>query len=116
MRIADAVKYVLANRKNKVCKDWTPFQITHSISMALENRTLAYTTDTHGNLNGIVWGKPDFEKKVLHIETILATCKSTLPKLMRHFLDIYDGWTLTADRRGKFVKYSTERLRKTYGS
>lgn len=115
MSVADIVKFVLKNRTNKVCKDWSPYQITQGVGRALKQHTLAFTTDRDGSLNGVVWGNPDYNKKVLHIESILSTSKEVLPKLMLHFLMIYDGWTLTADRRGKFVTYNTERLRKIYG-
>lgn len=115
MKVADIVKFVLENRKNKVCKNWSPYQITQDVGIALKNSTLAFTTDDNGNLNGLVWGTPDYKKKILHIDTILATSKSALPSLMKYFLAIYNGWTLTAERKGKFVTYSTEKLRKIYG-
>lgn len=114
MKIADVVKFVMANRQNKVCKEWSPYEITSSAARALKNKTLAYTTNNIGNLDGIVWGYPDYVKKELYIECILSTSKKVLPELMKYFLIIYDGWTLTAHRKGKFVKYSTKKLQKSY--
>jgi hypothetical protein len=114
MKVADIVKYVLLNRRNKVCKGWTPYQITYEVDQALTNHTLAYTTDANGNLTGVVWGCPNWEQKVLYIETILTTSKDALPALMKHFFDVYTDWIMSADRRGKFVKYNTTKLKKIF--
>lgn len=114
MTVADVVKFVLANRRNKVCRNWSPYDITRHVARALELHTLAYV-EANGQLTGVVWGAPDYCNKILHIETILTTTKDGFVTLMRYFLTVYDGWTLTAERRGKFVQYNTERLRRTYG-
>lgn len=115
MKVSDIVKFVLKNRKDKVCKDWTPYQLVYSIDAAVNNKTLSYTLDNKGNLTGIVWGTPDWIKKQLYIDCILTTTESSLKDLLKHFIMIYEGWTLTAHRGDRFVVYNTEKLRKKYG-
>ena len=115
MKVADVVKYVLANRRNKVCKGWSPYQITQDIGAALQHNTFAYTVDDCGHLTGVVWGVPDYKKRILYISIILVTSKESFSVLMKYFLKVYDGWTLSAHRRDRFVVYNTVKLQKHYG-
>lgn len=115
MTIADIVKFVMKNRTNKVCKDWSSYQLVYSIDAALTNKTLSYTLDNYGNLDGVVWGTPNWEKKQLYIDCILTTTEKGLKDLMKHFLNVYEGWTLVAHRRNRYVTYNTNQLRRKYG-
>lgn len=103
------VAFILANRKGKVCKDWSVRQIRESIIESLKQNTLAYTSDGE-EISGVVWGDANEPTMTLHINGIITTDKDALRLLVGYFKTHFNGWTLTADRRDKFVSYNTEKL------
>jgi len=110
MNVGDVVKYVLVNRKGKLLKDWSPYQLTLSIDTAIRDGMFTFCTDSKNNLTGVAWGVPNYVTKNIHIDAILTTHKDALKQLVQFFRDTKNEWTLTAERRTRFMIYNTPRL------
>jgi hypothetical protein len=111
--VTDLVSFVLRHRKNKVFKDWEPWQIDTVIAQAsFRNSICVDICDISGTIFGIVIGTPNHSNKVMHIDQILTIHVSTMRKFGQWLRTNYPGYTLTAIRRGKFVDYGkrTEEL------
>lgn len=116
MTVKDLVIFVLKNRKGKVCKDWSIIEITFSIMNSLKQRTLTYSLNEAGQLNGLAWGVADYSKGTLYVSNAITTEKCVLRTLIGYFDRTYPELNLTAHRHGKFVRYNTNNLvRKIYG-
>lgn len=116
MTVKDLVKYVLKNRKGKVCKDWSLIEIAFSIMNSLKQCTLIYSLNEAGELNGLAWGVADYCRGTLYVSNAITTEKGVLRNLIGYFERTYPTLNLTAHRRGKFVRYNTNHLvRKIYG-
>jgi hypothetical protein len=116
MKIADAIKFVMEHRKNKVCKGWTPYQITYDITEAIKRSNFAYTINDDGTLTGVCWGTSNTVTKVFHVDAILTTEKNALKELVKYFQRTFKGYIILAERRNIFRTYNTPKLiQKIYG-
>lgn len=114
MTIADAVEFVVLHRRKgrrPVFVDFTRDQIALAIQEAIAVNGFAFATTPAGNrIAGIVLAKPDHERKTLHVRHMLGTVGS-LKALIRSYREMYDGYTITARRKGQPVVYHrTDRL------
>jgi hypothetical protein len=110
MSVSDVVKFVMENRKNKICKGWTPYQITYDVSEAIKRGNFAYTVNDNGALTGVCWGTSNSVTKVFHVDAILTIEKSALKELVQYFQKTFKDWIILAERRNVFRSYNTPRL------
>jgi hypothetical protein len=116
MNISDAVKFVMENRKNKVCRGWTPYQITYDITEAIKRNNFAYTVNDNEELTGVCWGTSNVTTKVFHVDAILTVEKGALKELVKYFQRTFKDYIILAERRDVFRTYNTPKLiQKIYG-
>ena len=108
--IPDLIQFVLRNRRGKAFKGWTPQQIGWRIERALNNGGLAMAVNDKGAIVGLCCATPDHEKKVLHVDEILTTWPQALSGIIQKYKQWFDGFEITARRRGKQKLYRTGRL------
>jgi hypothetical protein len=109
--IRDVVDFVLAHRRNKVFKGMDENRIAVAVQQAINAGSFGYTFDESGNLMGVCVATPDRISRRLHVKHILAIAPGAVGKMLQTFHTFFDGWTITAHRRGKFVTYNrTPRL------
>ena len=109
----DILDFVLANRRGKAFKGFSPFDIMSTISDAASVNGLGMVEDEGGKLSAIAVCFPyDTSKnKFLHVHTVLTTKSGDLKHLLRLLMLRFPDFILTARRRDKFVKYiNTPRL------
>jgi hypothetical protein len=109
--IQDVVDFVIAHRRNKVFKGMDENRIAIAVQQAINAGSFGYTCDTNGNLMGVCVATPDRAARKLHVKHILTIAPGAVGKLLETFKTFFDGWTITAHRRGKFIEYNrTPRL------
>ena len=108
--IKDVIDYVRS--RNKVCKEWNDGQLASAILKAIREDTFVWVTDSHDNISGMVIGDKDPVAKIIHIKAIQADSVEDLKYLVAFFVREYDPevWTLSANRRGRYIHYNTKRL------
>ena len=109
LQVKDAVAFVLKHRKNKVFKDFSIGEIVQDITTAIGKNAFAYVQDEGGRLKGIIVCEPVPATRTLHVKQWLCIgpCLREFSELYRR---LYNGWTITANRRDRSVVYRTERL------
>jgi len=108
---SDLIAFVLRYRKNKVFKSFSPEQIWWTISRSIkDNAFFVAVDDVTGQLIGLVCATPDHEKKVLRINHVLTTDKRGIPTLLSKYHQHFEGYRMTAARRGREVCYDTPKL------
>jgi len=108
MYIGDAISFVLLNRTNGICKDWSMFEVKHSIETAITDRLFCYTEDENDKINGIAWGKMIHGK--FYVQTLIAKTKKSLREIVQFYRANFSGVEIVADRRECFKNYKTGRL------
>lgn len=110
----DILDFILANRRGKAFKGFSTMDIMSTIMDAAQLDGLGMIERENGKLSAIAIGFPYVKcsgEKFLHIHSILTTQKGDLQNLLLLFLKRFPGFTITARRKGKFVKYNnTPRL------
>lgn len=103
----DIVDFVMLHRKNKVFRGMDERQIAQTLATAGE---VLVSTDDAGRITGVIVAAPEHERQRLHIKHVLTIAPEAIRKMLKAFHAMYDGWTITGKRRGRFVVYNTPRL------
>jgi hypothetical protein len=111
LTIQDAVDFVLTYRCNKVFRGMSPERIAAAVTAAIEAGSFGYTRDERGSLTGICVAVASPSEKRLHVKHVLTIVPGAIRQLLEVFHRNFDGWTITAHRRGRFITYTnTPRL------
>ena len=103
--LEDLVSFALLNRGSKVFKGWSETQIGNALFKAIGRNELVFSTSPEGRVNGLVLASSKPEEKTLHIIALLTTSKGVIPRMLLKYREWFPGFTLTAERRGRFVVY-----------
>ncbi len=110
MTVATLVKWISEHRRKAGFKDFSKGALARAVAQASQRRELAFVTTADGLIRGVVLCQREDTLRRLHIRDILTTDRRALPMLVGIFRSWYPGWSLTANRRGKFRCYATDRL------
>lgn len=103
--INDLVNFAIANRRGKkVFKDWSAQQLESEFKDALLTNCLLYSVGTNNAIDGVVHGTR--QGNIIHVKNILTTHSNALKNFFIRFQQIYPGFKLTANRRGRLVEYN----------
>ena len=95
--------------KDRGClKSWRRWDIINLVQSAAQQHTLVYTLRDQ-QLDSAVVGEFRGNKE-LYIVAIASRTLGGFKRLVFRFTCIFPGYTLTAHRGDKFVKYNTEKL------
>lgn len=110
--IKDLFEYVQKHpKRNEVWRDWTDAQLVASFAEAAKENALGWCKNEEGNFCGIVVGKPNYDKQILHITGIIADSNLILARFLLLFNQQYGAnWRLSGNRNGKLKIYSTKKL------
>lgn len=110
MTVATLAKWILEHRCKLGFKEFSKSALARDLAEASKSKELAYVATADGSIRGVVLCKRDDTFRRLHIRDILTTDRRALPMLVGIFRSWYPGWSLTANRRGKYRCYPTTRL------
>ncbi|HEX9232703.1 MAG TPA: hypothetical protein VF849_01505 [Blattabacteriaceae bacterium] len=99
--ITQAVEFI---RKHEILKDWTDDQIKWAIIKAINEKTLVYTTNKDGGLNGICFGEDHKEEKRLHVKCLVGYKR--IKDFIKYYKQKYPGYFISAYRYNKLVNYN----------
>src|SRR5678815_5447569 len=105
--VADLVNYVRKNRRGNAFKDWAFDTLIARFADGIDERTLYYSVDHEGNINGVALGTLSADKKSLYIDSVLTTAKDVLKKFIIHVHCMYPDVQLCAHRYNQFITYDT---------
>lgn len=92
---------------------WDIKTIAYEIVEGLKNKSFVLLKNEEGEIDGFILAKPYPLSNELHIIQILSRPECN-QNVFRAFYQVYkkhfDGFNLTATRRGKFVKYNTQQF------
>lgn len=108
--IEEARDWVLEHRKGKVFQNQTPDQIEWAIARAIHAGGFTFAQDADEQIVGICCASPNSVEKTLRVHHILAIDPTVLPSMIASFKKRFSGYTITAKRRGREIRYRTERL------
>lgn len=108
--VATMARWIWENRCKDGFKEFSRASLARDLAKAAARRELAYVVTPDGAIKGVVLCQREDSLKRLHVRDILTTDKRALPMLIGIFRSWYPGWTLTANRRGRFRCYATTRL------
>lgn len=105
------VKFVLDNRRGNAFKDYTENQIAEELFTGCTAGVVFYCVNaTHDGIVGVVSGLADAKTLTLHVNNVLATESWAIKRFMELYKENFDGYTLTARRYGREVKYNSNKL------
>ena len=110
--IGQTVEYILANRRGNAFKDLTYTQIAAEIIDAVARKEMLFATNECGALIGIVVAITHPMERVVMVCDILCTERWVMQLFVAQFRELYPGWRIEAQRRGRHRRYDTERLTK----
>ena len=105
--IGDLVHYVRKNQRGNGFKNWTFEQLVHEFIKGAETKTLYFSEDSLGNIDGVVLGELQPDKKNIFVKGILTTGVGVMQKFTNKVHEIYPEYSLTAERHGKCKQYNT---------
>ena len=106
--VQDIFEFILKNRKGKVFRDFSYIEIAQTIQDALVRRCIIVDTDENSSkIFGVGLGYPIPEEgKLMHISHILTVRpKGGMTRIMKRFTELFPGWNIRAERKGKIVYY-----------
>lgn len=106
------VSFILRNRRGtKAFIGWSVPQIEDAVHYSIVNECMCVDVTPDGNaVTGVVLGKPNSESKTIHIMGALSIKRCALVRFFSWYKQHYNGWKLTATRRGRSVCYSVSKL------
>lgn len=110
MTVQDVVDWVIKNRAGKAFAGFSQHQIANTIAEAMATQGFGITLDEAGGIAGVVTARPDRQNKVLHISHLLCTYPGVIPKLLEFYDRNFEGYRMTALRRGRERHYDTRRF------
>ena len=106
--VQDIFEFILKNRRNKVFRNFIEEEILQTIKETLYRRTIIVDTDEgQDKIFGVGMGYPvPCEDKLMHISHILTVRpKGGMARIMKRFTELFPGWNIRAERKGKLVYY-----------
>jgi len=103
----DVYKFILKNRRGGAFPGFSKIEIRHALAIALETQSIIVDTDETGKeIFGVALGTPAPEYKLMHVNQILTIRKhGGMARLMQHFVKLFPGWEMQAERHGNLVRY-----------
>jgi hypothetical protein len=108
--LADLIRFTLQHRRNKVFKGQTVQQIGWALERAVNQRGLALAVTEKNEIVGICCATPMHEHKVLRVHEVLCIAPGALSAIVEKYREWFNGYAITARRRGQEVQYQTGRL------
>lgn len=111
--ITDIVNFILRYRGNSnAFKGGTKEQIYSMVHNAMGNNCIVVDSDGFGCIRGVIVGDLYPSDRRLHILGLLAVRSNSVRKFAEwlQLQTTYDGYHITATRRGKAVQYDTVKL------
>lgn len=108
--IGSLAEWVMKHRKGNAFKDDTLDNIVSGLQDDIANNNLTYVLDDTGEPIGLMTFLPDSSNKLLFVKNILVTKHTALKIFAQHFLQNFDGWTITGNRNDEQLFYSAHRL------
>lgn len=108
----DLVSFILRYKKGKVFRDFSPKDITTSISNAID-KGLVIIDASVTSIRGLLMFSLDFEKRTLHVDQALTIHSNSLPVLINRACEIYGREnfdTITFHRRGNLRVYNLKQF------
>ena len=111
--ITDVVSFILRYRKHSnAFKDATKEELEHCIQYAIADNCIVINSDFTGRISGVIVAEKQADYRRLHIVGLLCINGQALKSFAKWLkgMQEYEGFALTAMRRGKMVYYDTEKL------
>lgn len=108
--VRQLMNFILANRHGNAFVGWSEQQLLDGIINAIEERSMSYSVDERGEINGVAIGIKFEEKKIFYVSGVLTTKTGVLGKLIAVFKELYPNWKLEAERCRRLKHYNTERF------
>lgn len=100
--------FCLINKGPRLFRGWPPHHIAYVLAEAHHSKIL-HVTACDNHITGMVIARPIGENR-LHIEHILCVTRESLARLLQKCRQVYPGYTLIYDRRGRRRQLSQEQL------
>lgn len=110
--VKSIVSFILRHRRGtKAFNDWTVSQIEFAVYEAIDRQCICVDVTPDGSsVRGVTLGKSYVTEKRIHITGILVVGSGGLHRMFAWYKRHYNGWLLSAYRRGKYVVYNVEKL------
>lgn len=108
--IEQTTDFIMQHRKGNAFKDMNQQQVAELLNRYADLDCVITSIGDNGEIVGVVCGIPYPKEKKIFIHNILAIKKGILEQFVAHFVLEYQGWSLEAYRRDKFVEYNTVKL------
>lgn len=112
--VDDIVSFILRYRNGTRAfnNGETATEIKDCICCAISDECCVVNSSPLDRITGVIVGQLEHKERNIHIVGILCITSESLARFAAWLKQRHDreGWTITAKRRGKFVKYNTERL------
>jgi len=104
------VEFVLQNRKGNAFKDYHESTIASGIKRAADDGTMLYACEDDGSVVGVIIAFDEPETKTMHVHDFLAIKPWVFRLFLTTFRQRWSEHELTGLRRGKLMKYNTNKL------
>jgi hypothetical protein len=112
----DCFQFILKYRKNKVFRGFSEAQIKGALSQGLQTECII--VDVKDNkICGLALGIPFFTTYTMHVSHILCIEAGSMARILLRFMELWPGWNIEAERKGKLKKYKPSIFKKilSYG-
>lgn len=107
---SDLITFILLNKGKTFNEYSTEKEIAWAVHFALENKTLYYSLDEWGNINGMIMAEKREPQHVLFIIENLAMSLKNLKQFARRASQDFKGYRLEWLKHGINKKHNTERI------
>lgn len=103
--VGDLYEFIMKYKGNKVFTEYTPAQIVTLIYEGIHNKTLCYSLDDNGTINGMILAEVRPTSKILFIVENLAMSLENLKRFAARAKKQYPGYKLEGYKHGKIRNY-----------
>lgn len=114
-KLCEAVTYILANRGTRAFVNYDEPSIYTAVYNSCLDGYCLYSVDSEtGSLDGILLFRPNVRARTLFVDQMICTTPQALKHFLVVFFQLYSGFLLYANRRGRVKLFSEPLLIKLY--
>jgi len=98
--------FIMAHKSNKVFTEYTPEQIVTLIYNGIRDKTLYYSLDTNGSIDGMILAEIHIPSKKLFVMENLAMTLTNLRKFAQKAKEQFPGFRIEGYKHGKYHTYN----------
>jgi hypothetical protein len=106
MKIKQLIDFILANRGNKVFKNYNEAQIAFMVKEALDENCLYYAINSDNTIGGMILAKVSIASKTVWIEENLAMTLNNLKQFAKKAVTQFPGYTFEGFKHGKCKNFN----------